>query len=387
MHISKYALGTKQSHKLASQMADLKLENSRIKELDGLRGMTILAAVIYHYINNLINANASSFNFILKSLTKYLYTSIDMFFLLSGFLVGGILLKNKNSHAFFKTFYIRRIYRIVPLYFLLLVCVLLICNLQIGKGTEWWFDAQIPFWTYFTFFQNIVMGLNNTMGNAWLNPTWSLGVEEQFYISIAFLIYFCPRKLLISILIIGIISAPIFRYYAPTVYALSTFTHCRLDSLFGGILIALFYQENTFILFFQKHLSKLIIAIVVLLGISFLFSIGKFKMEFYVVNSWFSIIYILILILILVDKNNMLSKMVRFKFFVDLGLYSYSIYLFHKVILGLFFFTLLGKLPQLNTAFDFLMILSCALLTFMFSRFIFNYFEKKFISIGHRYKY
>ena len=163
MHISKYALGTKQSHKLASQMADLKLENSRIKELDGLRGMTILAAVIYHYINNLINANASSFNFILKSLTKYLYTSIDMFFLLSGFLVGGILLKNKNSHSFFKTFYMRRIYRIVPLYFLLLVCVLLICNLQIGKGTEWWFDAQIPFWTYFTFFQNIVMGLNNTM--------------------------------------------------------------------------------------------------------------------------------------------------------------------------------------------------------------------------------
>ena len=349
--------------------------------------MAILAAVLYHYANNLINADASKFNLFLKSITQFFYTSIDMFFILSGFLLGGILLKNKKSKNFFKTFYLRRIYRIVPLYLLLLILVFLICSLGIGKGTSWWFNADIPFWIYFTFLQNIFMGIKDVMGNSWLSPTWSLGVEEQFYLLISFLIYFSPKKILIYILLLGIVCAPIFRYYAPTVHALSTFTYCRFDALFGGILIAILYQDEKAINFIKKQCNKFYLLTIVLLAVTFLFTIGKWHMELFIVNSWFSIIYMNVILLVLIDSKNIFSKLSKYKFFVNLGLYSFSIYLFHEIILGLFFFSIPKKLPQINSVNDLLMVVCCALITFYAARFMYHRFEKKFMALGHQHKY
>jgi peptidoglycan/LPS O-acetylase OafA/YrhL len=368
-------------------MTELHNDNTRINELDGLRGMAILAAVLYHYANNLINADASKFNLFLKSITQFFYTSIDMFFILSGFLLGGILLKNKKSKNFFKTFYLRRIYRILPLYLLLLILVFLICSLGIGKGTSWWFNADIPFWIYFTFLQNIFMGIKDVMGNSWLSPTWSLGVEEQFYLLISFLIYFSPKKILIYILLLGIVCAPIFRYYAPTVHALSTFTYCRFDALFGGILIAILYQDEKAINFIKKQCNKFYLLTIVLLAVTFLFTIGKWHMELFIVNSWFGIIYMNVILLVLIDSKNIFSKLSKYKFFVNLGLYSFSIYLFHEIILGLFFFSIPKKLPQINSVNDLLMVVCCALITFYAARFMYHRFEKKFMALGHQHKY
>lgn len=372
---------------LAKDLNNLTEANTRVNELDGLRGIAILAAVLYHYANNLINADASKFNLVLKSVTHFFYTSIDMFFILSGFLLGGILLKHKNSPNFFKTFYMRRIYRIVPLYLILLITVIIICSSGIGKGTSWWFNEQIPMWLYFTFLQNIVMGIKDLMGNAWLSPTWSLGVEEQFYLLISFLIFYSSKRVLLFILLAGIIMAPFFRYNAPTVYALSTFTYCRFDALFGGILLAMLYQDELFISFFKRHSTKFYALTLVLLGITFLISIGKWHMELYMVNTWFSIIYMLILLLVLMEPKTIFSKISRINFFVNLGLYSFSIYLFHEIILGLFFFSIPAKLPQINSLADIGMVSSCALLTFFVARFMYLNFEKKFMAKGHQYKY
>lgn len=368
-------------------MDSLKENNSRIEGLDGLRGIAIFAAVLYHYANNLIDADASKFNLILKSLTQFFYTSIDMFFILSGFLLGGILLKNKKSPHFFKTFYIRRICRIVPLYLILLLLVLVICTIGIGKGTSWWFNDEIPFWIYFTFLQNIVIGLKDTMGNTWLSPTWSLGVEEQFYLLISFLIYFSSKRTLYFLLLIGMFAAPYFRYNAPTVYALSTFTYCRFDALFGGIFIAMLYQEQTFTAFFSRHTNKFYLLTIGLFSITFLFTIGKWHMPLFIVNSWFSIIYMLVLLLVLLDSKNIFSLLSNITFFINLGLYSFSIYLFHEIILGLFFFTIPAKLPQIHTLQDIFMVALCAMLTFFFARFMYHHFEKKFMDWGHTFKY
>jgi peptidoglycan/LPS O-acetylase OafA/YrhL len=361
--------------------------NKRVDELDGLRGMTILAVVIYHYANNLIDAEASKFNLVLKSLTHFFYTSIDMFFILSGFLLGGILIKNKNSKNFFKAFYMRRICRIIPLYLLLLLIVFIICSLEIGKGTGWWFNEELPFWVYFTFLQNIFMGIKDMVGNDWLGPTWSLAVEEQFYLLISVLIYFSPKKALIYILIIGIICAPIFRFNAPTAYALSTFTYCRFDSLFGGILVALLHQNNQFIQFFKKHFSKFYFLAFLFIIITLMFAIGKWHMELFIVNTWFSMIYMLILLIVISDANNIFSKLTRISFLIKLGIYSYSIYLFHEIILGLFFFLIPGKLPQIKSIQDILLVATCAITTFFVAKLMYFYFEKKFMAIGHTYKY
>jgi peptidoglycan/LPS O-acetylase OafA/YrhL len=360
---------------------------NRISSLDGLRGIVILAVVIYHYFNNLISANSSTFNLIFKSLTKYFYTGVDMFFVLSGFLLGGILLKNKTSPHFFKTFYIRRICRIFPLYFLVIILVYLICSIGIGKGTTWWFSDKIPTWVYFTFLQNIFMGIKDLLGNSWLIPTWSLGVEEQFYLIISFLIYFSPKKTLVAILIIGIVLSPIFRYNATTEYGISSFLYCRLDSLFGGIVVAMLNQNEHFLIFFKKYLNYFYALTLILFGITILFSLGKWHMPLYIVNSWFSVIYMLLLLLVLNDNKNIFSKLTNFSFFVNLGIHSFSIYLLHQIILGLCFFGILNKLPQINSTQDFFSVLICAITTYFVAKFVYINFEKKFMDYGHRYKY
>ena len=362
-------------------------DKSRVSELDGLRGMAILAAVLYHYANNLIDANASQFHLYIKAITQYFFTSIDMFFILSGFLLGGILLRNKKSPNFFKTFYMRRICRIVPLYALILIIVSIICAFGIGKGTEWWYNDQVPFWSYLTFTQNIFIGIHNNLGNAWLIPTWSLGVEEQFYLVISFLIFFTNKKWLIIILSIGVIAAPIFRYNAHGIYALSTFPFCRLDALFGGILVAIAYDHQPFVDWFKRNLKLINRASDVLIILTILFSLGKFKMDLFIANSYYSVFYVIILLLVLIDKDNMFTRLTRNKFFVHLGLYSFSIYLFHQIVLGLVFFLIPYKLPQIHTWYDLGLVLSCAIATFIIARFSYHHFEKPFMKLGHTFKY
>ena len=100
---------------------------------------------------------------------------MDLFFVLSGFLIGGILLDTRDSPNYFRTFYARRFFRIVPLYVAVL-CIALAANH--GK-----IDEQIPTVTYFLFLQNFWMALHGTFGYL-LSPTWSLAVEEQFYLTL-----------------------------------------------------------------------------------------------------------------------------------------------------------------------------------------------------------
>ncbi|MCC6251692.1 MAG: acyltransferase [Bacteroidia bacterium] len=376
-------------------MPYLNQNNQRITELDGLRGMAIFATVIYHYTNNLINADASNYHLLLKSLTQFFYTCLDMFFILSGFLLGGILLRYKNSPNYFKAFYARRFFRIVPLYLFLLVSVLIICLFNIGRGTTWWFNPEIPYWAYFTFAQNIFMGIKNTLGNHWLIPTWSLGVEEQFYLIVSVLIFFTSRKYLVFILLLGMICSPVFRYYYVTsgstaeAYPLSfsAFLHCRLDSLFGGILLAVIHQNAKAFNWVKQHHQILYLLVVIHIGITFLFSIGKWHIQIYWVYSWFGFIYMLILLLVLAHPNNVFARLSRIPFFVNLGLYSYSIYLFHELILGLFFFLIPKKLPQINSLLDLTMVVFCTVLTYFFARFVYLNFEKKFMAMGHSIKY
>ena len=116
-------------------MDHMNFENSRIKQLDGLRGLAVLFVVAFHYINNQISnglvdqQSATTFQKILLKATYFGWVGVDLFFVLSGFLIGSILLRNKKSINLFKTFYIRRFVRIIPIYYLLLL-VFLLANKQ-----------------------------------------------------------------------------------------------------------------------------------------------------------------------------------------------------------------------------------------------------------------
>ena len=157
---------------------------NRSNALDLVRGTAILMVVAYHLIPNLEVAR----------------TGVDLFFVLSGFLVGGILIDNRNSGSYYRTFFARRFFRIWPLYLLLLFLVGLLCGLD------------QPLWQYLLFLQTFDwLAQWPSEGFRWMVPTWSLAVEEQFYLFLPFLIRIVPPRRLAPVAIGIALIAPIYR--------------------------------------------------------------------------------------------------------------------------------------------------------------------------------
>jgi Acyltransferase family len=94
---------------------------SRLRQLDGLRGCAIIFVLLWHYVVCQLNAPPGTFLHTAKSWLSFTWSGVDLFFVLSGFLITGILLDNANAANYFRTFYIRRACRILPVYMLLLL--------------------------------------------------------------------------------------------------------------------------------------------------------------------------------------------------------------------------------------------------------------------------
>ena len=109
--------------------------SKRIIEIDGLRGLAIFLVVIWHYFYFGPAPNHHSIGLLRNLYVSFErcialgYTGVDLFFVLSGFLIGGILLDNQKSPSYFRTFYIRRFYRIIPIYYTWIVCYLVLMAL------------------------------------------------------------------------------------------------------------------------------------------------------------------------------------------------------------------------------------------------------------------
>lgn len=158
----------------------------RIAELDGVRGLAIALVLVWHYLASSIDQRVAADGLVVLSKVFALtWSGVDLFFVLSGFLIGGILLDNIDSPTYFRTFYVRRIARILPLYFAWFLLFLIIVRLGIFRSIpslEHLFADPLPVWSYVTFTQNFVMTSSYRFGAEWLGVTWSLAIEEQFYL-------------------------------------------------------------------------------------------------------------------------------------------------------------------------------------------------------------
>jgi peptidoglycan/LPS O-acetylase OafA/YrhL len=183
----------------------------RSEPLDALRGLAISMVIARHY-----------FDFTLGML------GVDLFFVLSGFLIGGILLASREQSGYFSCFYGRRAFRILPLYWLLLLV------------------APPSHWGYYPFFMQAVPWLQ--FGYPLYEPTfptWSLAIEEQFYLILPMLIYWLPQQWLVRVLWGGVLLAPVWRWlfhaYLPE-FSWEFLLPGRLDELFGGVLLACYMR-------------------------------------------------------------------------------------------------------------------------------------------------
>ena len=211
-------------------------------ELDGLRGLAIGSVLVWHYLIVLVPVPVEPSTWILHRVLSSTWSGVDLFFVLSGYLIGGILEDNRTASNFFGVFYWRRACRILPAYLLnLSVFVgLPLLFAQRFAGTDFARDP-LPAWSYLLFIQNLFMASRGLL-SGW-GVTWSLAVEEQFYLGLPLLVRF-GRRWLVPVLLLGCAAAPLLRFSMPNPVAAYVLPFARCDSLFLGVLIALLVRHH-----------------------------------------------------------------------------------------------------------------------------------------------
>jgi peptidoglycan/LPS O-acetylase OafA/YrhL len=211
--------------------------------LDGLRGIAILAVIVYHYAFELQHGHGIG-----GAIYELLHQGrhgVDLFFVLSGFLITGILLDSRDSPRYFSTFYARRTLRIFPLYYGVLYVVLVLLPMLVPPLplAQEVIHQQGWLWAYGT---NILMSWRDQVFfNAEhfnLAHFWSLAVEEQFYLVWPLLVLALSRRALAGVCIalvpLALATRWFFVAHTDMGSAAYFFTVCRVDALALGALIA-----------------------------------------------------------------------------------------------------------------------------------------------------
>lgn len=218
-----------------------------IQSLDGLRGIAILLVFFFHFV-------PQDRNDPLAVASRLGWTGVDLFFVLSGFLITGILVDTRESANRFKSFYARRALRILPVYFLAIALVII--GTHFLRGLRNWADIPIFFYG-----SNLVAAVSNQrlLFPPYFNCAhfWSLALEEQFYTIWPLVVFLIPRRqTLIRVCAFGILAALLFRVtvasFGMSLWVTYYELPMRMDTLLEGGLLALLVRGPEF----QTWLSK-----------------------------------------------------------------------------------------------------------------------------------
>ena len=200
---------------------------SYLPELDGLRGLAILAVVLYHCNPRLVGTW-------IYPVTLWGWAGVILFFLLSGFLITSILLTTRDKPHYFHNFHARRALRIWPVYMLVLVVVYLNAPWFIGPPV-WQAVKSAPWLAYIFFVQNL---FHLTLPPA-LGPSWALAIEEQYYFLWAPLVRFLRRPWMLAVLLGAVLVASPLLRHANLAWVTPTHTLIHLDGIALGSLLAI----------------------------------------------------------------------------------------------------------------------------------------------------
>lgn len=222
-------------------------EGHALPGLDGLRGIAILLVMFFHLAQM---KPASSVDSIFYKLTSYGWSGVDLFFVLSGFLITGILVDAKGTENYFRNFYARRALRILPLYYGFFAGLLLLSPLVGGqktaKGVQVLNENQWWIWTHMV---NWLVALTGEFQPLSVGGWWSLSIEEQFYLLWAVVILLTPQRKLLRLCLALIVASILIRFAMVALgaswAAIYTVTFARMDGIALGAAIAVIARSAT----------------------------------------------------------------------------------------------------------------------------------------------
>jgi peptidoglycan/LPS O-acetylase OafA/YrhL len=285
----------------------------RIPQLDAVRGIAILVVIVH-------NSGA------LPRLFANGWMGVDLFFALSGFLITGILIDSKASENYFRNFYIRRCLRIWPLYYSLLFFMFVMVPIFRPSDAHNIFARSSPWWAYPLFLQNFLIAIP-TMASGALAVTWSLAVEEQFYVVWPWIIRYCSLAQVRRIAIAVICLSPVLRFYL-TLHGVNIYSNlfCRLDGLMAGALLAITVRKEDFVP--SRFIRSAWIAFCI--AAPFAFATEALNAR-WIGFSFTAVAATAFIYLAIYSAQKWLQAVMTNRFLVYTGTISYGLYLLHKI--------------------------------------------------------
>lgn len=291
----------------------------RIPQLDAVRGIAILIVMVHNSAGHL-----TSLPF--QRVLSFGWMGVDLFFVLSGFLITGILLDTNRSPEYFKNFYARRCLRIWPLYFTLLLLMFVAIPLLRPSVGAMVTARSSPWWAYPLFLQNfLVQHPSAAVGP--LGVTWSVAIEEQFYLVWALVVRFCSSTHLRWIAISVIRLSPLVRLCLLLHHVnLYTSIFCRMDGLMAGSLVAMAIRSENFDC--TRFLTPAWIAFLMALPLACLADCLDLRWVSYSFSSMASLAFVYV---VLFAPQGWLLRIMTHRALTYTGVISYGLYLLHKL--------------------------------------------------------
>jgi len=305
--------------------------------LDGLRGLAILLVMAVHFVGD-----ATPYTVEQRLLVKWAsfgILGVDLFFVLSGFLITGLLLESKGRSHYFRNFYARRALRIFPLYYLVLALLFLVLPLLVTPSPllEQARRHQLWLWTYTSNF--FIAATGSWASLSYVTHFWSLAIEEQFYLVWPLVVLTFSRPALERVCI-GVIALALLLRIALALagvneVSIAVLTPCRFDALcVGGLLAVLARRDGGA----QRLVSRSGRVAVALAGAILLVSLwcAALKLGLPVLhqvrNTLYALFFGALTLLSLKPTAHLVAWVFQGRLLRFFGKYSYGLYVYHGIL-------------------------------------------------------
>jgi peptidoglycan/LPS O-acetylase OafA/YrhL len=310
----------------------------RVSALDGLRGIAIFLVFGIHLLSGTADNHGNPVVGYVVQFLRCGWIGVDLFFVLSGFLITGILLHAKENGAPIRTFFFRRALRIFPAYYFALFVLCILAGFGIISNKEIWQNIGPNIWYFLTYTNNfpILWRGNNFPG---VSHFWTLAIEEQFYLIWPFIVYWLSRNSLLKV--VCIVPLLIFAWRAMVGFcfpdnavifgASYVMMPLRADSLLLGALVAILGHYR-----YEAQLRKYAVFGLCVFGVLVALLVldnGLLQTSYLLVWSVNSIAFSGVIAAFSAGMlPGLLVRALSFAPLCWIGFYSYGIYIWHDML-------------------------------------------------------